>query len=392
MLSPVTMPLDWMLLGAFAGAQGLLALLSLLVAAAYDERVLLLHAGALCASVAAIALQTFGLAEYVPQALMLLMAICSLQLRALTSHVGSLRQRSLWTTGAALLIVLIALLDMAVPWLLLPAATAVWIAIATLVTLRAWPQSTPWIKWTVAAHLMLVVAVLRFGLNPEQVGGDVVLAGVLAFWAMAMYLASVWRSRVLGERQSGQAMAETLNPLTGLATPVVLHQRIESARALMRRYGHPSSLLLVHVEHLGIVTQKRGAETAEAAALEAGTRIRDALGSGDVGARLGFERFAVLSEGTPTDEAAARLASRILSAGLRAPLSVLPGDYLQLRIVLVDLPPEGVAMTELLAQLEERLDADVARARDKRIRVVAAGELSLNTIPGAVPQMVPTTY
>jgi GGDEF domain-containing protein len=388
------MPVDGMLLGGFAGAQVMLVVLSLLVSAAYGDRVLLLLAAAMAASVATIGLQSFGLGGYVPQALMLVMAIGSLQLRALTSHVGSLRQRSGWTTGAALLIVLIAAADLVLPWRLLPAATAAWIAIATLITLRAWPQSSPWIKWTVPAHLMLVVAALRYGLaaNDQGAGGDTVLAGVLAFWAMALYLASVWRSRVLGERRSGEAMAETLNPLTGLSTPVVLHQRIEAARALMRRYGHPSSLLLIHVEHLGIVAQKLGAETAEAAALEAGTRIRDALGAGDVGARLGFQRFAVLAEGTSPKEAAAALAGRVLSAGLRAPLSILPGDYLTFRIVITDLLPEGVAMTELFAQLDERLDADVVRARDKRIRVVAASELQLNTIPGAVPPMVPTQY
>lgn len=383
---------DGTLLGAFIGVQLMLIVLSVLVAGAYGDRVLLWHSATMGASVGAVLLQGSAHAAYMPQALMLLMAVAGLQLRALTAHVGSLRQRQHWSSAAALLIAALAAVDLVTPWLMLPAATAVWIVLATLVTLRAWPQSRPWILWLVPGQVALAAAAVRYGLVPSHGDADPVLAGVLAFGSVAIYLASVWRSRVFGESRTRQAVAETLNPLTGLSTPVVLMQRIEAARALMRRYGHPSTLLLVHVDHLASVSQRLGAETAEAAALEAGTRIRDALGAGDAAARLGFQRFAVLCEGTAPREAAANLASRILSGGLRAPLSVLPGNYLHFRIAMADLPREGVVIAELVDQLRLRLDADVARQREKRIRVVSAEELRNIARHGGVPQAVPTTY
>ncbi len=380
-----------LVLGAFLGGNAVLVLLSLLVASAYRERLLLLHAAAMVCAMAAMVAQAAGAARFVPQALMLAMALACLHLRALTSHVGSLRQQRAWTEGGAVLIAAVGAADALVEWQLLPAGIAVWITVAALVTLRAWPQSQPWVLWTVPGHLALAAAGVLQAL-PGAAGPDPRLAGILAFWAMALYLASVWRSRIFGEDRSGRAMAETLNPLTGLSTPVALMQRVEAARSLMRRYGHPGSLLLVHVEHLATVASRLGAETAEAVALEAGTRVRDSLGAGDVGARLGFQRFAVLSEGTSGQEAAARLATRIVSSGLRAPLGVLPGNYLQFRVVISELPPDGVVLSELIQQLDLKLDADVARAREKRIRIVPFPELQLTTVPGGVPQAVTTRY
>lgn len=374
-----------LLLGLFLGGDSVLMVLSVLVANAYRERLLLVLAAGVAGVIATTVLQASPWHEGVPQSLMAVMALACLHLRALTSHVGSLRPHQRWMTGGALAIALVGLADVVSPWRLLPAGTALWILVATLVTLRAWPQSRPWIVWTVPGHVALAAAAVHYGLSAHPGGADPTLAAILGFWAMALYLASVWRSRVFGEDQSRRATAETFNPLTGLATAEILGRRVQSARALMRRYGHPGSILLVHVEHLASVAQRLGAETAEGVALEAGTRIRDALGAGDVAARLRAERFAVLSEGTAPAEAAARLGSRILSNGLRAPLSVLPGNYLHFRIAITELPAEGVPLPELLEQLGERLDADVARARDKRIRVVPFGELKISTVPGVLP-------
>lgn len=381
-----------LLVGIFLGGDAVLVVLSILVAGAYRERLLLLHAGSVAAVIAVSALQASSWTRNTPHMLMLVMALACLHLQALTSHVGSLRQRQSWTSGGALAIALIAILDTFLPWHLLPVAAAVWILAATLVTLRAWPQSQPWIVWTVPGHLALVAAAVHLGLSTPDGRADPVLAGVLAFWAMALYLSSVWRSRVFGEVRSRQTVAATLNPLTRLSTPVVLLQRVESARSLMRRYGHPSTVLLVHVDYLDQVAAKLGAEAAEAAALEAGTRIRDALGSGDAGARVGPHRFAILSEGTAPPEAAGGVASRILTAGLRASLSGLEGNYLHLRIVLTDLPRDGVLAQQLLERMGEKLDSDVARAREKRIRAVPSSELMLMHVPGADLQVVPTTY
>ena len=42
----------------------------------------------------------------------------------------------------------------------------------------------------------------------------------------------------------------TVDPLTGLSTPLILYDRVRAVRNLIKRYGHPSVLLLVHIENL----------------------------------------------------------------------------------------------------------------------------------------------
>ncbi len=44
----------------------------------------------------------------------------------------------------------------------------------------------------------------------------------------------------------------TVDPLTGLATPLVFHQRVHAVRNLIRRHGRPSVLLLGDVENLAV--------------------------------------------------------------------------------------------------------------------------------------------
>ena len=44
----------------------------------------------------------------------------------------------------------------------------------------------------------------------------------------------------------------TFDPLTGLATPLVFHQRVHAVRNLIRRHGRPSVLLLGDIENLAV--------------------------------------------------------------------------------------------------------------------------------------------
>src|SRR6476659_1652032 len=95
------LPLEWGLLGAFTGIQLLLVVLSVLIAIAYGERGLVVHAGAMLVGVLAVALERGPASDLVPAALLLQMALSALHVRELTSHVGSLRQLRRWMTGAA---------------------------------------------------------------------------------------------------------------------------------------------------------------------------------------------------------------------------------------------------------------------------------------------------
>lgn len=361
----------WILLGVFTGAQLLLVVMSLLIANAYDERGLRVHAVAVALGVAAVHLQRGPHAALAGPALLVLMALSAWHLRHLTSHVGSLKQAARWMDAAAGVLAVLAAADAALDGpLLLATGAAVLLALDAVVVSRAWSQSLPWALWVVAGQGALLLAGLWIALPHPADAQGLPLAALLTFWAMALYLASVWRSRMFGERRWRQAAERLQDPLTGLATSLVLVQRLQSARSLMRRYGHPSALLLVHVDELPRIARELGAQKAEAAALEAGLRLRGALGPADIAARVGPWRFAILSEGSSAQEAAANLATRLLTAGLREELHAVEGAFLHFRVVLAELPTTEASGPVLLRQLGERLDTDAGRGRERRIRIM----------------------
>jgi GGDEF domain-containing protein len=360
-------------LGAFTGAQLLLVVLSLLIGSAYGERGLLVHAAAIVFGVLAAHLQRSALTWLVPAALLAVMALSALQLRDITNHVGSLRPSQRWIVGVAGVLGLLALAAAVLRQpLVLPVGVLVLLGLDVFIVPRAWPQSQPWAQWVVAGQGALLAAGLWLCVPGVAAQHDLLLPAVLAFWSMALYLALVWRSRVFGERRWKQAVERLQDPLTGLATPLVLGQRIQSARSLMRRYGHPSSLMLVHVDGLSHVAASRGEQVAEATALEAGLRIRGSLGPADIAARVGAHRFAILTEGSSVQEASGDVASRVLVAGLKEPLHAIEGAFLNFRIVVGGLPTADASTPDLLRRLGERLDTDVARGRERRIRQLPA--------------------
>src|SRR5690606_20800537 len=124
----------------------------------------------------------------------------------------------------------------------------------------------------------------------------IVLAALLALWSACTYLATDWRGRMQGVTQARVQGRNTVDPLTGLATPLVLAERVHAARHMTRRYGHPSVLMLVHIDNLQSLGAEFGPEAMEAAVLAAASRVRESLlRAGDVAARLAHARIGILA-------------------------------------------------------------------------------------------------
>jgi diguanylate cyclase (GGDEF)-like protein len=377
------------------GAQLLLVVLSILIANAYRERGLLVHAAGVTLGLVVIDGLVSPLRSLASAGLLGVMGFSAMHMQGLTTHVGSLRPFRRWMSATSMLLAALALLATVVrePLLLVLGAFALF-GLDAAVLPRAWPQSKPWALWVIGGHGALLVAGILLGLPglrglPKD--NQLLLGGLLAFWSTAIYLASVWRSRVFGERLWRQAAERHEDPLTGLATAVMLGDRIQLARSLMRRHGHPSSLLLVHVDELGRIASELGAQRAEAATLEAGLRLRSALGRADIAARVGADRFAILCEGSSTEEAAANLGSRILVAGLKEPLHAVEGAFLHFRIVQAELPTDEASVPALLQCLNEHLDTNVARGRDRRIHTLPPEDLRATVPTQPLPMPSPWT-
>jgi diguanylate cyclase (GGDEF)-like protein len=366
-------------LGAFVGAQVLLVFFCVIKANAYHERALLLLGAATLMGVVAVQ-SLIGRPPLSPAAVVLLVpALAGVQLLELVTHAGGLRQVRRWLLGASgIVLPLLAAAAVYRPWIL-AAGIVLWTAVVLLLVVRAWRQSQPWIWWLLPALAALVLASFRLAADtpPYTIEDAVWMAALLTVWSACTYLATGWRGRIFGETRARMHARNTVDPLTGLATPLVLAERVHAARHLVRRYGHPSVMMVVNIDNLGALAQEFGPEAGESAVLAAASRVRDALlRDGDVAARLTHSRIAVLAEGCAPGEAAATVATRILSAGLKEPLAIARAEYLRFRIVLAGVPADELAPRVLLQRLNARLDQEVRGASERRIVALTQEELT----------------
>jgi GGDEF domain-containing protein len=365
-------------LGAFVGAQVLLVFFCAIKANAYRERALLLHAAATLMAVLSI-LSLIGRQPLAPTAVLLLVpALAGVQLLDLMSHAGGLRQVRRWLfVTSAFVLPVVAFGTLYAPWLL-TGGIVLWTSVVLMLTVRVWRQSRPWIWWLLPALLALDLASFHLAADtaPYDLDDALLQAALLTVWTACTYLATGWRGRIFGETQARIQGRNTTDPLTGLATPLVLAERVLAARHLTRRYGHPSVLMIVSIDNLGALTAEFGPEAADSAVLAAASRIRDSLlRDGDVAARLAHSRIGVLAEGCAPGEASATVATRILVAGLKEPLAAARAEYLQFRVVLAAVPREDLPPRLLLQKLNNRLDQEVRRASERRIVTLSQEEL-----------------
>jgi diguanylate cyclase (GGDEF)-like protein len=369
-------------LGAFVGAQVLLVFFCVIKANTYRERPLLLHGAATLMSVVAVQ-SVIGNHRLLPPAVLLLVpALAGLQLLDLMSHAGALRQARRWLLGVSAGVLPLMALGAIYSMWALAAGMTVWTAVVVLLLLRAWRQSQPWIWWLLPALAALALASFSVvaDVPPYSIDDAVRQAGLLTVWSACTYLATGWRGRIFGETRARVHARNTVDPLTGLATPLVLGERILAARHLTRRYGHPSVVMVVHIENLPGLAAEFGPEAAESAVLAAASRVREALlRDGDVAARLTHARFGVLAEGTAAGQAAATVATRILSAGLKEPLAAVRAEYLRFRIVLGAVPTEEISPKQLLHKLNARMDQELRLGSERRIVTVPHEELTAST-------------
>jgi GGDEF domain-containing protein len=366
-------------LGAFAGAQVLLVFVCVVQANAHRERALLLHAAAALMSAVAVQALIGPYAALPAPMLLLVAALAGLQLLDLVSHAGGLRKARRWLLAVSAGVLPVVAVGAGYTDWALAGGMVLWIAVVVVLLLRVWRQSQPWVWWLLPglAALAVASAVVAGDPAPHSLDDAVLLGALLTVWAVCTYLATSWRGRISGETRARIHARNTIDPLTGLATPLVLSQRMLAVRNLTRRYGHPSVIMVVHIENLAAVAEESGPEAAEAAVLAAASRVRDALlRDGDVAARLTHARIGVLAEGAAPGEAAANVGTRILSAGLKEPVPAAKAEYLRFRIVLAAVPTDDIPPKQLLHKLHARMDQELRLGSERRIVTVTQEELN----------------
>lgn len=358
--------------GAFGGICVLVMVLSLLIGYAYDERMLWWHAGALAAAWPA---QHFQ-AGQAPLAMIfwaLQLVLAAQTLIAAVGTAGGMHKPARALRLMSLLIAallgshLLAELDMA--WFAMP-----WAAATGWFMYRSWNQSRPWIYWMALGQAALLAYWLLAASGMES--RHVTAMAALAVFAIASYLAMVWKSRLHSENSLRIEARERTDPLTGLSMPRIFSDRVDGALIRSRNLGYTSALMLIRVVNLEDVVAEQGMENSEAVVLGASHAIASTLRAQDCAARLASNRFGVLAEGVARGEVN-ELATRILARGLRGEEWGLRGSRLEFDIAVMEVGPVDMKANTILFDLEESLTSMREQDTTHHIRTVH---------PGLVPQ------
>ncbi len=242
-----------------------------------------------------------------------------------------------------------------------------------------------------AAPLGLLLAhSLRLGLTPSPAHmfslvaadpvtyGYVLLSTLIAFVALGYWLGS--REDLLERRSHSDA-------LTGLANRRLFYVRLHEEFARAQRYHTALSLLLIDVDHLKPINDRRGHAAGDAALCLVGDTLRLTSRAADLPSRYGGDEFAVLAPLTSANEAmelANRVRQRLASLSARsgeAPLTVSIG--------VADLLTSSALMAnDLLAAADEALYIAKASGRD---RVVLAMDVRTPSYLRPPMSLVPTS-
>ena len=119
------------------------------------------------------------------------------------------------------------------------------------------------------------------------------------------------RKRIEQELEQGAL----LDALTGLPSPALLFDRLEQARARLKRTESPFVVMFVAADGLDAARARFGGERGDAALRELAARLVAAVRSGDTVARYGDDQFVIVCEDLEGNDEASAIATRALELG-----------------------------------------------------------------------------
>ena len=360
---------DGFLLGLAVGVLGLVLILSLIIAYAYEERTLLFLAAYLSVViVSVVAGERLNMRTELIQRLLLVSGpalISGLLVRLFRKRSAGIFDN---LVIALVMSATLSLIGFYVFNGTMPdvaggiASSSIWFALIwgalmgagfAYRSIQALETAGPWKWWLMLGHAAGLVVALLFLMDladAKNVYWPVVL--MLLVQVPPIYLSLVWRSRLLNEIRLRGAAATVTDPLTGLATTPVLIERLMRivSRAQQARQSQTSSaLFLIEVQNWNGLLIELGAEFNEKLLLEAALRLRRSIGDNDLAARISGGRFAVVAQGLASEHEVTVLATRLVVSGLRIDSPLLPGVELKFRVIVSNLnlvKPLALAATE----------------------------------------------
>ncbi|MGH8819834.1 MAG: GGDEF domain-containing protein, partial [Rhodoferax sp.] len=334
-------------LGVAVGGLGLVVLLSLIISYAYDERTLLVL-GCYVLLMAAITLLGQRWIASVALIKNLLLIAGPALITALLAYLLSVRNPGRAVKAIFLVVGLVTLGVLVLYSLLAPAdvtrvAALSWavllLAFAIYLVARSWDTTGPWKWWLLAGHvagLVTSVCLLTGFADVQPAYWPVPL--MILVQVPPIYLSLVWRSRLLNESRLRSLSANVTDPLTGLATTMVLVERLMRVTSRMApQVNSRNALFVIEVQNWQALLNEMGTEFNEKLLLEAAMRLRRAIGDNDLAARISGGRFAILTQGLRSDEEVNALATRLVVSGLRIDSPLLERIEFRFRVLVSQL-------------------------------------------------------
>ena len=145
-----------------------------------------------------------------------------------------------------------------------------------------------------------------------------------------------------------RSVAES-DPLTGLATRVVLSERIRAALARHRRSGACVALLYLDIDRFKQVNDSLGHAAGDALLKAFAARLRSCVRGSDTVARLGGDEFVVVLDDVKERDNVVQIAQKVIEAA-RAPLDIEGRDVavtVSIGIAFAEAAPDDAALLKL---------------------------------------------
>jgi GGDEF domain-containing protein len=239
-----------------------------------------------------------------------------------------------------------------------------------------WRRGDPMGAWVAAAHAPMMVTtamiVLRmFGIEPLPFRANALVSVSAGFILILMLVALIRRSKeLLAVRERAQGI-ESIDPLTGMLSAPLFHDRVRAAVDRFRRSRHDAAVIHVRMANFEWIRERHGLAVAEQSLIRAAMKLQRVFGEADCFGRVGEGTLGFIVETVTRRDVLQERSARLVALGLMPLPGLKPEVTLILHIAVAILSDHAPEAQQLQDALDLHLQTMTVRTR-KPIRFLEA--------------------